>query len=208
MTKKLLAALLFLATGLLAQPAQSFPALNLVPGLPNISSFFITVDYVGDNTAGLLTASGFANQFTPQVGAPENIAGGTFDISASIGFNSLTAAGSLNIGGTVAALGFNSGTLLTGTLSAFGAGPGDPLEFLFQVTGGDAAGDYGGIGSTAGVILSNSGYPGSFANNFTSGAFQALSDTFVQAAVSEPASLALFLLGLFAFAWARQRSTA
>jgi hypothetical protein len=137
-------------------------------------------------------------------GAPAgNIAGGSFDINANVNFNAQTASGSLSIGGTIAGLGFNSGTLLTGTFSSapgsqsFGAGPGDPLEFLFDVTGGDAAALYGGVGSTAGVILANSGYSGSFASNFTSGPFQAVSDTFVQASggVPLPGTLWLMLFG-------------
>ncbi len=204
MTKKFLAAVLFLATGLLANPAQSFPALNLVPGLPNITSFFIDVSYVGNNTNGTLTASGFAQVLTPPGSPNGNIANGSFNLNASIQSNAQTASGTLNIGGTIASQGFNSGTLLTGTLSAFGAGAGDPLEFLFTVTGGDAAGIYG---STAGVILSQSGYTGSFAGNFQNPPFNGLADTFAQA-VSEPASLALLLLGLFAFAWVRHRPTA
>ena len=178
------------ASLLIAPGAQAFPPLNLVQGPPDIESSFITVDYVGNSIDGLLTASGFANVLTPPGSPAGNIAGGTFDIIASIQENALTASGSLNIGGTIAALGFNSGTLLTGNLSALGTPlAGDNLEFLFNVTGGDAAGLYG---STAGVILSFSGYPGSFATTFTSGAFQALADTFGQQ-VSEPASLALML---------------
>ena len=69
------------------------------------------------------------------------------------------------IGGTIASLGFSSGTLLTGDLTAFGflnAG-GDPLEFLFGVTGGDAASHFGPV---VGIRLSNSGFTGTFASNF------------------------------------------
>ncbi len=202
-----IAATLVLGLVLLAgQKAYAFPDLNLVPGSPNIGASFATVDYVGNNAGGLLTASGFANVLTPPGSPTGNIAGGSFDINANINFNALTATGSLNIGGTVASQGFNSGTLLTGTLSAFGAGPGDPLEFLFTVTGGDAAGIYGGIGSSAGVILSQSGYAGSFAGNFTSGPFQALADTFgIASDVSEPATLALFGIGLAVVGIARSR---
>jgi hypothetical protein len=142
------------------------------------------VDYLGNNAGGSLTASGFANVLTPPGSPGGNIVGGSFDINANINFNAQTASGTLSIGGTIAGLGFNSGTLLTGTFNSalasqtFGAGPGDPLEFLFTVTGGDAAALYGGVGSTAGVILSQSGYTGSFAGNFSSAPFGALADTF------------------------------
>jgi hypothetical protein len=179
---------------IVAGSSHAFPPLSLISGTPNIESSFITVDYTGNNAGGTLTASGFANVLTPPGSPTGNITGGTFDINANINFNALTANGTLSIGGTVAALGFNSGTLLTGTFSStagnptFGAGAGDPLEFLFDVTGGDAAGLFGGGVGSAGVILSQSGYTGSFGSNFTSGPFLALADTFF---VPEPSSLAM-----------------
>jgi cysteine-rich repeat protein len=186
MKTKLLAtyAALFFGLLLASTPAHAFPSLNLTPGTPDIQSSFINVAYVGNNAGGVLTASGFANVLTPPGSPGGNITGGTFDINANINFNAQTASGSLVIGGTIAGLGFNSGTLLTGVFNStagsqtFGAGPGDPLEFLFTVTGGDAAALYGGVSSTAGVILSQSGYIGSFASNFTSAPFGALADTF------------------------------
>ena len=56
------------------------------------------------------------------------------------------------MGGTIAALGANSGTLLTGTLTAFGfpVGPGQIFEFLFTPTGGDLL---TGFGTEGGIIL-------------------------------------------------------
>ena len=182
---------------LIAQAAQAFPALNLTTGIPDLESSFIDVSYTGDSTTGLLTASGFANVLTPPGSPSGNITGGTFDISATINENALTASGTLNIGGTIAGLGFNSGTLLTGTFSStagnpvFGAGAGDPLEFLFDVTGGDAAGLFG---TTAGVILSQSGYSGSFGGDFASAHFGGLADTFEQQ-VPEPGPLTLLFAG-------------
>ena len=76
-TRLLLAALL-LGLGSLAQAAPL--NLMLLPA-PDISSSFITVDY--DATADLLTASGFANQLALGGSSP-NIAGGSFDLSASV----------------------------------------------------------------------------------------------------------------------------
>ena len=69
------AGLLFLCT-LVATAAQAFPALNLTPEAPNIESSFITVDYIGNNAGGVLTASGFANRLTPPGSPLGNIAGG------------------------------------------------------------------------------------------------------------------------------------
>lgn len=195
--------------------AQAFPSLNLIPGVPDIESAFIDVDYFGNNTTGTLTANGFAQVLTPPGSPVGNIAGGSFDINSTINFNAMTASGSLDIGGTIASQGFNSGTLLTGTLSSspgnqtFGAGPGDPLEFLFSVTGGDAAGLYGGVGSTAGVILSQSGYTGSFASSFSSAPFGGLADTFgQQQTVDAPGSFVLLLMSGALVACGRRRKQA
>jgi hypothetical protein len=57
---------------------------------------------------------------------------------------------------------------LTGTLTDFGflAAGSDPLEFLFTVTGGDAAGLYGGGAIPGGVILSATGFTGDFTSDF------------------------------------------
>ena len=142
----------------LAQAAS----LNLtLQDTPDIVSGFIDVNY--DAVTDAFTATGFAFQIdAPPV---EAIVGGTFDLKATIDDNGNLLGGSLVIGGTVANLGFNSGALLTGTLTAFGFPDlGDePLEFLFNVTGGDAAGLYG---STAGTVLTQSGFNGSFDSDF------------------------------------------
>jgi len=156
------------------------------------------------DTEGMLSASGFATLLTPPGTPVGNIAGGSFDITAAINDTTMTATGDLTVGGTIAGLGFNSGTLLTGTLSALGAGIGDPLEFLFDVTGGDAAGL---MGPTVGVNLSQSGYVGSFASDFNSGAFQARSDTFAHRAANpmpEPGTLVMIALSLVSAGLARR----
>jgi hypothetical protein len=211
MKMRLLAAACCLVTGLFTHtPSMAFPSLNLTPGTPDLESSFIDVGYVGNNAGGILTASGFANVLTPPGSPAGNIAGGSFNINANVNFNALTASGTLAIGGTIAGLGFNSGTLLTGSFAstagnpAFGAGPGDPLEFLFDVTGGDAAGLFG---STAGVILSQSGYAGSFAGNFSSAPFGGLADTF-SVQVPEPGTLAILGFGLAGLGFARRRRAA
>ena len=201
---KVIAAGLLAGTVLLTSTAANAALLGLTKATPDLLSGF--VDIVYDANLDLFTASGFALELDDDgVGAPEAIAGGTFDITATIDGSGNATAGSLTIGGTIASLGFNSGTLLTGTVSAFGftAIGGDPLEFIFTVTGGDAASLYG---TDAGVILSDAGFTGSFASNFDNGGIGAgVSDTIpVPVAVPEPDALWLFglgLLGLTGFAW-------
>ena len=200
--------------GLLAHPAWSFPELNLTPATPRIVATSVETDYSGDNANGTLRAQGNATRFFP-LGSSSflDITNGIFDLFATVQFNTQFAVANLTISGMVASLGFNSGDLLTGEFlstsgnGAIGAGAGDPLEFLFTVTGGEAAGLFGGLGATAGVILSNSGYSGSFASDLSG--FSGLAETFAiqtQASLPEPTTLTLILLGLAAFVWARERS--
>lgn len=185
-------ALGFAAALLLASPVYA-ASLNLtLQRAPDIVSGFIDVSY--NSTTDLFDASGFAFELNDDdVGAPEPIVGGTFDLDASIDGSGVLGSGTIAIGGTVPTLGFNSGTLLTGTLNDFGfPTTGDPLEFLFSVTGGDAAGLYGP--GLIGVIISNgSGFEGTFTSNFenTGGA---TSD--VAPVVPLPGSLWLSLVGV------------
>ena len=64
--------------------------------------------------------------------ATQEVAGGTFDLSATIDEFGVATGGTLVIDGTVASLGFLSGTLLTGTLTAFGflGAGGDPFPLV------------------------------------------------------------------------------
>lgn len=192
----------------LAQAASLNLTLNDVP---DIVSQFIDVTY--NATSDELTASGFALELDDDGSVPaEAIAGGTFDLSATIDDAGNLVGGTIAIGGTVASLGFNSGTLLTGTLTAFGfpdAG-GDPFEFLFDVTGGDAAALYGGGSVPAGVILSGTGFDGDFGSNFDNLSSGTGTGTAVAnvGTVPVPAALWLFgsgLLGLTGLARRRDR---
>ena len=156
---------------------QAAPLGLLLQDAPDVMSSFISVNYVA--ATDTLTASGFALTLDDDGSVPpENIAGGSFDVSAAIDGAGNPLGGTLTIGGTVASLGFNSGTLLTGSLTGFGfPAVGDPLELLFSVTGGDAAGLFGGIGPTVGVILTGSGFSGSFASDFSGPVFGGVADT-------------------------------
>jgi len=156
---------------------------------PDIFSSFIDVSYDAD--LDTFTASGLAMELQDNTGTIHNITGSSFNIDATIDASGNASFGTLTIGGTVSALGFNSGTLLEGNLTAFGfpdAGS-DPFEFLFDVTGGDWASD---IGPVAGVILTDTDFGGSFASDFANNG-SGLSDTGTP--VPLPATLPLLMLG-------------
>jgi hypothetical protein len=146
-----------------AQAGIASFSLDLIPSDPDISANEIVVNYDCHSMSG--------------IGA----------------LTSNTASGDLTISGIINENGFlfSSGTLLTGVLTQIG-GADNILNFLFDVTGGDAADLFG---DTAGVILSSSGYLSfaSFNDNFSSQS--ALADTFA-VNVPVPHALSLFLLGL------------
>jgi len=173
--------------------------LNLLTLPPDVFSSLIQVDY--DATGDTLTAVGTALTFDDDgVGPQVPITAGTFNLAATVDAAGAASGGSLTIAGTIPGLGFNSGTLLTGTLSSFGfpdAG-GDPLEFIFNVTGGDAASLYG---ATANVVLTGAALPATlFASDFSNDGL-GQSDT----AVPEPSAAALALAGALGFGAARRR---
>jgi hypothetical protein len=181
-----------------AQAGVVNSTLALTTTNPDISAGFITSNYTGDSTSGVFTADGYASVLTTVIPSvvPIDEGTGTFDLTANIQESLGTADGVLSIGGTIASLGFYSSTLITGTLLQVG-GPYMALNFLFNVTGGDAATLYGGIGSTIGVIMNFTGYNGSFNAAFASDIENASADTFA-VEVATPNSLSIFLIGFIA----------
>ncbi len=184
-------------------PVVQAASLDIEPGIPDILTGYLDVNYYADDD--LLVVDGWALTLDDDGSVPpENITNGLYSISASIdGSGNLgTGGGTLSIGGTVPSLGFISTPLLTGILTDFGypGGGSDVLEFLFEVTGGDAAELYGGVGATGGIIVENgTGFSGSFAVDWDNnsgmpgyGFGTATSDNFAN---TVPIPGALWLLG-------------
>jgi hypothetical protein len=180
---------------LLTSPAYASLDLSLQRS-PDVVSGFIDVSY--NSMTDLFGASGFAFELNDDgIGIPETIFGGTFGLNANIDGFGVLGNGTIALGGTVPSLGFNSGTLLTGTLNNFGfPTTGDPLEFVFSVTGGDAAGLFGP--GPIGVILSNSGFIGNFTSDFDNriGQYPGSAYADVAPVVPLPGSLWLTLAGI------------
>jgi hypothetical protein len=177
-------------------PAGAIPLNLFLPTFPDVLLGGLTTRY--DATADQLTVTGTALEFNDD-GTPENIVAGSFSLVASIDDGGVLLGGAFTIGGSFPPLGFASGTLLTGNLTAFGFRDegGDPLEFLFDATGGDAASLYPG----GGLILSLTGFAGSFEQDF--GRLGSVADV---RAVPEPSAATLLALSLLGFAAGARRS--
>ena len=184
-----------LLSGSVAQAAL----LNLTPDVPDVASSFASVGY--NAGTGTFSASGFAFTLDLDGIAPpdHNIDGGSYSLSAVVD-NVGNASGTISILGTVPALAMNSGTLLTGTIDAWGFldGGGEIFEFVFAVTGGDLLPLYppAGLGGPrGGTIINgvNTGFGGNLGLSFQNDTFSGTSDTFP---IPEPASMVSMFLGL------------
>ncbi|NNM27773.1 MAG: fibro-slime domain-containing protein [Phycisphaerales bacterium] len=149
--------------GTIPDPTSAEPLNLLLARFPNIAAGFIDVEY--DAAAETLTASGTAFQVdhdgdaaTPAV----PISGGSFDITATVDNTGRASSGNLTISGSIPGMGIPGPTLLTGEIGLYGStGVGSGLnEFVFKTSGGDLADRFG---PAAGVILSATACPGSYA---------------------------------------------
>lgn len=156
---------------------------------PDVYSSFISVSY--DHLSGAFSASGYALTLDAL-----DITDGTFNIGATISTSGVASSGWLSIGGSVAGLGISGPTLLAGILTDFDFvfQAGSPFEFSFLISEGGLTNLFGGVGATAGVILTQTGFGGTFASDFST-SFGAVSDTAPVAPVPEPSTLLLALGG-------------
>ncbi|MBT8132096.1 MAG: hypothetical protein KJO35_07495 [Gammaproteobacteria bacterium] len=201
-TTRMIASLAILAGSLISAPSMATPLGLTLADQPDIVSIFIDTVYNAGTQS--LTADGFASQLDyDSVLSPESISGGLFDLDATVDNAGNLIGGSISIFGTIANLGFNSGTLLTGALTAIGSDiSGDgTLEFLFSVNGGDAAALFGDIG---GIILAPTGFADAWDQDFSQ-MMTGRADTAAMAA-PEPGILFLQGLGLLMLVMLRRRS--
>ncbi|GEM_PF-867828 len=134
---------------------------------PDIASFFITSAY--NEATNQFTATGYALSLdSVGPGNAVNISSGTYDVTATIDENGNLSSGTVTLAGDVSS---HSGTLVTGTIDSFGYYCGTGLfEFVFSVTGGSMADEYGGIGNPVGVILSQTNtFNGDWTSNWNGG---------------------------------------
>lgn len=139
-------------------------ALDLtLQGSPDMMCDFIEVRY--DAATGTLTATGFAEDFATGVLERNPILNGTFEITANLASSGELKSGVLTVNGEVPSLGIPQGVLLTGKLNDLGGEKDGPLELKFDTSGGALGFNFGPL---VNVIVSQSGFPGDFAQSFTS----------------------------------------
>lgn len=134
----------------------------------DIVSGFVDVEYEEDDA---VVANGFALELDHD-GDPSTpgipIIGGLIYLEAEIDADGDLYDGEFYITGEIPSLNLGPGILLEAELVEFGFQPGggEPFEFIYEVTGGDAADIYGGIDALGGLILSRTGFRGSFEEAF------------------------------------------
>ncbi len=201
-------------------------------GLADLSGSPLDVTY--NSSGGSFQVNGDLSDFIDSSGNDTGSFSGYGGYSISATINSggvLASGGTVSISGSLGPDYVYSGPLLTGTLESGASGTAwgyynnnsiDQFTFLFNVTGGDVASDFGGIGALCGVSLFanfegtqahgdtpfTGTWGGSFSNLATSGQYtgpgsgQGSADIFP---VPEPSSILLTSVGVALCMAARRR---
>lgn len=193
---------------------------NVWPGVPNLFSQTLTVQYTASN--GLFTASGSTSDYF-DLNTNDNLVindydlgnPGTFSLSATVTTNGTLVSGTVMIGCAAGVYDpsydptpiIGPGTLLQGNLTAFGfqaqnlALGTSQFDFEFNVTGGSLASVYGPL---AGTVLYTEDYSfnGSFTTSFINGG-AGEADTLMM--VPEPEPQFLIVLSVLGLCWVAQR---
>jgi hypothetical protein len=181
--------------------------ISLLQSNPDLGSFNLTANLSVGFSNGVFTATGDTEGYTPPAGGDPLIVSetadqfgppGSFSLSAIIKTNGVLESGSLTISGAIDDLGIPAGTLLQGDITAFAflanSSPNpDEFVFMFNVTGGSLASDYGASGGTMlhpGDTTFNGSFLVGFSNDGTGSA-----DTVK--AIPEPSSVLLVVMSLF-----------
>ena len=203
-----------LSLGMLTMSAQvQAEALNLdlvktTPAPDTLSTLMNTAYTSADGLLTVTQNSFSAFSFRDETGTAHDVTDGTFKLIAEIGSDGSFFGGEFTIGGTVASLvGYDSGTLLSGNLSAFGYSVNSTtFEFTFDSLSGDALSLYTANNYSGGMVMDDTGFNNTFESDFGEANLTKI-DTGVISAVPEPSTLALFGLGLFTVAaFARRQS--
>lgn len=204
-------AALTLALGL-ASVAKATPLNVPTEEFPDLFITFVDVSYTTGSPGTLSVVPGlFGSTVQLDDGSSlYTLTGPGIGLSANIDSSGVFSGGSFFVDGTNSVLGFNSGTLLTGNLIAFGfpdnLAQSQLFEFLFTVTGGDAANLYLGNGATAYIAFPSEPFNGSFDLSFASNSLFGTGP--VNILIPEPSTAVLVGLGFLGLLAAARRAKA
>lgn len=186
---------------------------GLLEPYPDLKSDFLNVTYT--NSTSMFEAVGTTSAYDPDSVTDYIVTDGGFNpgsctLTAQIDGSGNLLSGTISISGAVVDQDFNElipfGVLLQGTLTQFGFLDGgaqpDKFDFLFDVTGGSLAGDYGSVAGTILGMQSTSFV--NFSGNFSNSGI-GVADTRMMV-VPEPSTWLLVSFSVLALGWFVRRA--